>query len=78
MTEFKIDKNVPLPDDGKSVSSFLATLRQMEPADSVFYPNDKDQGRSVHASIAYLRKSNPDKKYVTRKVEGGRRIWRVA
>jgi hypothetical protein len=77
MTEFKIEKGVPMPGGRGRASALLDTLRQMEPGDSLFRASAAS-GSAVHNVLQYLRRRETGKKWTARKVEGGWRIWRIA
>jgi hypothetical protein len=69
-TSIKIEKGVPMP-IGRS-TGITATLRAMEPGDSIFLPNGK------HTNVRGLMQRVPSAKFTARTVEGGLRIWRLA
>lgn len=71
--ELKIEKGVPLPPDGrKQLGGVTAAFRAMEVGDSVLLLGKKHS--SVGAIVARLK----PKKFATRSVDGGLRVWRVA
>ncbi len=72
-SEFKIEKNVPIPNDALNNNRYPFT--KMEVGDS-FLITDDTPSRSVLAGQASRRYA--PKRFVGRKAEGGgRRIWRV-
>jgi hypothetical protein len=82
---FTIEKGVPIPSDGKQTQGFSAMLRAMEVGDSFVVPYDapgmaKSAGvaTNVASRAAQFARANPGFKFVTRTVDGGTRVWRVA
>lgn len=78
MSEFKIEKDIPLPrskTDPLRISTPLKALAQAEVGDSIFLADcnsDSVRGRASQIS------SELGIKFVTRKMAGGIRVWRVA
>ncbi len=69
MKEWKIEKGIPLPEKGSSKQASLrATLAKMEVGDSVL------STKAVTSGFLYTDSS---KKFATRKVNGGVRVWRI-
>lgn len=70
---FEIEKDIPTP---KHRARQAYPFKQMEVGDSFFIPSESD---SFHAkAVASLAsKRFAPKRFVSRKVDGGRRIWRV-
>lgn len=66
---FEIEKNVEVP-----TSASMYPFGQMEIGDSFFVPEAKHGGC---AAAAYKFARENGVKFSFRKVEGGRRIWRV-
>ena len=73
MTEFVIEKNVPIPQK-LAPNSLVATLCKMEIGDSIFLENPT-QAKVSQARQTATRKSSFV--FVTRKVDGGVRFWRA-
>jgi hypothetical protein len=73
----KIEKNIPVP--GKATGSRTSPLRvavlTMECGDSVLVMGKKTN--EVSARLSYLQKFS-GRKFTSRKVEGGVRVWRVS
>lgn len=69
---YSIEKNVPLK---KAIS--LYPFREMEVGDSFFVPAGEKMLRARAAAHGFSKENRP-KKFATRTVEGGMRIWRVA
>lgn len=73
---FVIERGVPLP---SLRGGHMDAIRSLEVDESVLF-QDTDQAR-VSAAARTIRQREPDKasrKYVTRTVTGGVRIWRTA
>jgi hypothetical protein len=66
-----IEKNIPLP--GKSKYSNWAFSR-FEVGDSAFYRGDQ---ATIRSALSWHKKRHPGTQFITRKAEGGVRIWRV-
>jgi hypothetical protein len=81
MSKYVIEKNVPIAkiignrDAHRDDSSFKGTVRRMEVGDSFLATNSKVVAR---ATIQSIRREFTGREYVTRSVDGGVRIWRVA
>ena len=80
MSEYVIEKNVPISpvvNQGKSRddSSLKGTMRRMAVGDSFLATNSKTV---VRATAQILQCGFTGRKYVTRSVDGGVRVWRVA
>jgi len=73
--EYKIEKDVPVPNiaSGKGKQVPFAV---MEIGDSVLVTNDSGV-RAARASASWHSKVT-DKRFITRTVDGGVRIWRVS
>lgn len=75
MTDFVIEKNIPLPLPRGKGSGIKAGLISMEVGDSVFFEGWTNA--RACGSVAGAKK-NSDRQYTTRKVDGGVRVWRTA
>ena len=62
-----VEKGIPLPTPRNNIGT-MDLLRAMEVGDSVLFPN-----KCTRAVLGRL----PGKKFTTRSVEGGLRVWRV-
>ena len=74
MSEFIIEKNIPIPKIVKY------PFNQMQVGDSVFIKNGKPQGKEAIAARVlanYRRGQGFACKFHIARVEGGIRIWRV-
>ena len=66
-----IEKGIPIPNQGGGKhSDFGKAIREMEVGDSILSPIKQ---RNVHAYLRALK----TKRFVTRSVDGGLRVWRV-
>ena len=77
MDELKIDKGVLLPTN--RMSGKYANIRQsmtiMKVGDSVFLADvDSDVTNNI---LLQMKLKTPERRFCSRKVEGGRRIWRL-
>lgn len=70
MSEYKIEKDVPIPPKNAGRGSKYP-FPEMEVGDSILV-------ELKQSSAATLTRAIPDMKFATRKVEGGTRIWRIA
>ena len=75
MTEFKIEKNIPMPPLTSAKNGLTATLRNMEIGDSTFV-NVKTTAE-ISSSLAYVR-NRYKFKFASRHMGGGIRLWRTA
>jgi len=78
---FKIDNAVPIPDGRNSncSTSKVAAVRALEVGESVFFPGMTIN--NVSSVAANARRYSPEmfnRKYTSRTVEGGVRVWRIA
>ena len=68
MSEFKIDKDIPIP-DGKRNSIY--PWNKMNIGDSFFI-------KTKSISMGATNKRYSPKRFITRKVEDGYRVWRIS
>lgn len=76
MSEFKIENGVPIPARGGERAQVSGTLRQLEVDQSVLFPQDV-KIHSIRPLITYI-KQETGRQFISRKVEGGIRVWRVS
>lgn len=70
---FEVEKNIPVPNARRQYP-----WRRMEVGDSFFLSGDFPAAkRSVIACSAASFGKRSGKKFITRRVEGGLRVWRV-
>jgi len=74
MSEFKVEKGIPFPDDRKTRNRRFP-WKQLDVGDSFFVP--EVTVKSICGSLAYARKST-QYAFSCRAVEGGIRVWRIA
>ena len=72
MSEFKIDKDVPIP-EGAGKKSYKYPFSEMEVGDSFFTDVLREK---LYPAASYYGKRN-GKKFSIRKMEGGYRVWRI-
>ena len=76
MSEFKIEKGVPLPDQSsRGGRRGKYPWAELEVGDSFFVPGKT--ARQLGGANTGGRRAFPDRRFVSRTVEGGTRIWRV-
>ncbi len=68
----QIEKNIPIP-PSSPIGEMIAVLKTMEVHDSVYTTDEKLARRAV----AKAHKDDDARKYITRRVEGGMRVWRT-
>lgn len=73
--EMEIEKGVPIPPKRRERNSWLPFFEKMEIGDSVFVTSSLRNQISVNA--ANYKRRHPNWNYTIRKVEGGRRLWRI-
>jgi len=71
--KFKIEKGIPIP-PAREGSGLTATLRKLAVGDSIFCRGITQQSVSTISSRFSKRDGL---KFVTRKVKGGVRVWRI-
>ena len=71
---YEIEKDVPTPTGAQRTAKY--PFGKMEVGDSVFVPSEKRLS-GIHSCATYYGLRHPPKKFTTRKVEGGYRIWRI-
>jgi hypothetical protein len=71
MSEFKIEKNVPLP------TSHSYEWDKLEIGDSVFLKDGEHAKYAATSAHNFARRQYPSWKFVVRTVPGGKRIWRI-
>ena len=69
----KIEKGIPLPASGKGAPKYPYV--GCEVGDSFFVPGKKPVHMSGHCSS--VRRRYPERKYISRTVPGGVRVWRI-
>ena len=71
--DLTIEKGIPIPPKRHTINKgWVATLRRMEVGDSVLFENRKQAG----GAIQELKRNKDPRKFVTRTVDGGIRVWR--
>jgi hypothetical protein len=73
MTIYAIEKGVPIP--GSDRGAFMPAAKAMEVGDSFVIPEDVKSGPIAAGN---LNKALAPKRFVSRKVDGGHRVWRVS
>jgi hypothetical protein len=74
MSDFKVDKGVPLPKNiGRKLTKY--PWHEMKVGDSFLVPTEL--ALSLAANIAYRNRKFPEIKFVQRRVQGGYRVWRM-
>lgn len=71
---YQIEKSIPIPPAAGRTSQYPYAL--MEVGDSFFVPRTKE--KSVGVSTSHARNKFPGRKFATRRVDNGVRVWRVA
>ena len=79
---FEIDKGVEVPNPGRGPNGVRYPWADMEPGDSFVLECSGENRCRVQNSVGssgrnYMRLHRPDCIVVTRKVEGGLRVWLV-
>lgn len=84
MSEFKIERNIPVSPKGRGPGrSEKYPFADMKPGDSFCVPTQNGQEpRQLQSTLAgcwtrYIKAHAPDAKFTTRQVDGGVRVWRV-
>lgn len=72
MTDFKIEKNIPPPEN---THRWRMLAKEMRPGDSIFFKKKQDRNRFYTSAACLYRKS--EFKVVSRSENGGWRIWLV-
>ena len=72
--DLTIEKDIPIPPRRRVVDKGgVATLKRMEIGDSVLFLTRKQAG----VAIQELKRNKDPRKFTTRTVEGGIRVWRI-
>ena len=76
---YKVEKDVPIPENVSRGSKSKYPWDEMEVGDSFFVADaDKRKKKSISATISQHRKLNKNfGRFVTRSIDGGLRVWRV-
>ena len=72
--EFKIEKDIPLPDRIGSGRARKYPFSRMEVGDSFFAPV---AGNRIHSAVSQFSKRT-GMKFTVKKVDGGCRVWRLS
>lgn len=78
--KLKIETGIPVPPKASNKNKELYdTLALLKPGESVLVPVDYVEGKSDFATLVYswARSAGLKGQFVTRKVDGGRRVWRL-
>ena len=73
----EIEKGVPLPKKGSHSKGTKYPFAKMAIGDSVFFANEPAGANSLPAIGARMYAKASSKKFVSRKMDGGVRIWRM-
>lgn len=79
--EIKIEKGILMPIPNRTTASGTSLWDQMEIGDSIFFPRGGAEPRQFGASIAaraVARGRRLKRKFATRTIDGGTRVWRTA
>jgi hypothetical protein len=76
MSEFKIDKNVPMPATRSAGRHATFPWRSMEIGDSFFVTPDQIPSKYV-SRRAWAASKLTGLKFITRRSDGGARVWRA-
>lgn len=77
--QYQIETGVPLPAvKGKAGTGRFGALAALEVGQSIFEPNYDVSHRSAYASTRNVMRKYPGRKFSSRKVDGGLRVWRIA
>lgn len=79
MSEFKIEKGIPVPARGRKEGTSKYPFSNLEVGDSFFIscPN-LARARQKSATLAYYNNKLAPKKFTLRAYDDGARIWRIA
>lgn len=77
--ELKIESGIPVPPRYATITPLYATLKQMKSGQSVLIPEGYSKAKTDLSTLVYCwaRSVGLKGKFVTRKTEGGHRVWRV-
>lgn len=74
----RIEKNIPVPVPLQRQQRRTYPYADMEVGDSVLFPHEGASKDCVEAAYARKFGQRHGKRFVTCKVEGGVRVWRIA
>lgn len=74
---YKIEDGIPMP-GAKSGSGFADCLRRMGTGQSILVAGAQSQSSVFARAYSVSKRSADSRKFATRKVEGGVRVWRTA
>lgn len=74
MTEFTIDKNVPMPKPRRPASKY--PFKELDVGDSVLFSGSDHSGRFFLGAL-YRAQRETGRKFTTRKTPEGFRVWRI-
>lgn len=75
---FKVENDIPIPGGGSSKSGFAAAIRNLKIGQSVLNNKSSSPGSISAQAASVAFRAGDGRRYVTRTVEGGTRVWRVA
>ena len=71
----QIDKDVPIPTDGR-VGCPRLPVKTIEVGESFVIPDGTM--KTPHLIVGRANRCYAPKRFISRRVEGGRRVWRIA
>lgn len=72
----QIDKSVPVPACVGPGRPFVYPWPEMQVGDSIFFAGETSQGNAAQAARHYAKERGL--RFISRSVDGGVRIWRIA
>ena len=72
-----VEKGIPVPESGTG-HRYKYDFSVMELGDSQLYQGGLENDSRIRSALNMYKIRNPDFNYLTRSVEGGIRVWRIA
>lgn len=74
---FEIEKNIPITSKRQKARISKYPFEQMEVGDSLFAEGYISGKKLVQAASNYVAKRGAGKKFTSRSIDGGYRVWRI-
>ncbi len=74
---FEVEKGVPMPKPVRAGRQTKYPWKELAVGDSFFVPADAVKPQSARGAVRTANRIYADRRFATRTVEGGIRVWRI-
>ena len=75
---FEVEKGLPVPKAVRAPRPSKYPWEELAVGDSFLVPTDTIKPGAVRNATWKANRTYPDRRFVTREVDGGTRVWRIA